>query len=211
MTTSFGEERMLIDGVAGAVLDAVRCSTPSIPPPRRSSGSPPTRRETTPSAPWLRPGVPSTTSTWSTDVALRVRCLRQLQAAMRSHAEELRAMTIAETGSPLFMTRSAQLDDPVESLGWVADLAESYEWTTDLGRAEPLGMPARRWMCRDPAGVVAAITPVERPPPDQPGQAGPGPRRGQHRHPQARPRHAVVRDGARPAHRRGDRHPCRLW
>ncbi len=98
-------------------------------------------------------------SSWSTDVALRVRCLRQLQAAMRSHAEELRAMTIAETGSPLFMTRSAQLDDPVESLGWVADLAEDYEWMTDLGRAEPLGMPAQRWIIREPAGVVAAITP----------------------------------------------------
>jgi aldehyde dehydrogenase (NAD+) len=78
---------------------------------------------------------------------------------MRGSAEELRAMTIAETGSPLFMTRSAQLDDPVESLGWVADLAESYEWTTDLGRAEPLGMPAQRWLRREPAGVVAAITP----------------------------------------------------
>src|ERR1019366_3831125 len=96
---------------------------------------------------------------WSTDLVLRVRCLRQLQAAMRSHAEDLRAMTIAETGSPLFMTRSAQLDDPVESLGWVADLAESYEWMTDLGKAEPLGMPAQRWLCREPAGVVAAITP----------------------------------------------------
>ena len=56
-------------------------------------------------------------STWSTDVALRVRCLRQLRAAMVSHAEELRAMTIAETGSPLFMTRSAQLDDPVGVFG----------------------------------------------------------------------------------------------
>jgi aldehyde dehydrogenase (NAD+) len=98
-------------------------------------------------------------SAWPTDLALRVRCLRQLQTAMQSHAEELRAMTIAETGSPLFMTRSAQLDDPVKSLGWVADLAESYEWMTDLGRAEPLGMPAQRWLRREAAGVVAAITP----------------------------------------------------
>jgi len=98
-------------------------------------------------------------TTWSTDLSLRVRCLRQLQAAMTSHAEELRAMTIAETGSPLFMTRSAQLDDPVASLGWVADLAESYQWVTDLGRAEPLGMPARRWLRREATGVVAAITP----------------------------------------------------
>jgi len=99
------------------------------------------------------------TSSWSTDLALRVRCLRQLQAAMLVHAEDLRALTIAETGSPLFMTHSAQLDDPVAWLGWVADLAESYPWVTDLGKAEPLGMPAQRWLRREATGVVAAITP----------------------------------------------------
>ena len=76
--------------------------------------------------PRRRPAAPSTTRRGPPIVALRVRCLRQLQAAMRAHADELRAMTIAETGSPLFMTRSAQLDEPVAALGWVADLAESY-------------------------------------------------------------------------------------
>jgi aldehyde dehydrogenase (NAD+) len=98
-------------------------------------------------------------SSWSTDVALRVRCLRQLREAMTAHADELRAMTIAETGSPDLFTRSAALDEPVSSLGWVADLAESYQWTRDLGEAKPLGMPARRWVRREPTGVVAAITP----------------------------------------------------
>ncbi len=33
---------------------------------------------------------------WSTDTDLRVRCLRQLQQAMRDHIEELRELTIAE-------------------------------------------------------------------------------------------------------------------
>jgi len=98
-------------------------------------------------------------TSWSTDVALRVRCLRQLQQAMTAHSDELRALTIAETGSPLFFTRSAALDEPVAALGWVADLAEGYEWTVDLGNAKPLGMPARRWVRREPTGVVAAITP----------------------------------------------------
>ncbi len=96
---------------------------------------------------------------WSTDVGLRVRSLRQLQTAFERHADEIRAMTVAETGSPLSLTYSAQLDTPVGSLGWVADLAEGYEWETDLGNAEPLGIPSHRWVRREATGVVGAITP----------------------------------------------------
>ncbi len=96
---------------------------------------------------------------WSTDVEMRVRGLRQLQRAFEAHADEIRAMTVAETGSPLSLTYSAQLDTPVGSLGWVADLAESYEWETDLGNAEPLGIPSHRWVRREATGVVGAVTP----------------------------------------------------
>jgi aldehyde dehydrogenase (NAD+) len=99
------------------------------------------------------------TTGWSTDVALRVRGLRQLQAAFLAHADEIRAMTVAETGSPLSLTYSAQLDAPVESLGWVADLVEGYQWETDLGNASPMGMPSHRWVRREATGVVGAITP----------------------------------------------------
>ena len=68
-------------------------------------------------------------------------------------------MTVAEAGSPVSLTYSAQLDAPVESLGWVADLAEGYEWETDLGNASPLGIPSHRWVRREATGVVGAITP----------------------------------------------------
>ena len=98
-------------------------------------------------------------STWSSDLELRVRCLRQLQAAFVAHADEIREMTIAETGTPAMLTSSAQLDDPVRGLGWVADLAEGYEWESDLGRAEPLGIASHRWIRKEPTGVVGAITP----------------------------------------------------
>jgi aldehyde dehydrogenase (NAD+) len=158
MRGSFGEERMLIGGSlvassTGAVFETSNPATEEVLGVVADASNADAER----ALHAARRAFDETA--WSTDLALRVRCLRQLQAAMRSHAEDLRAMTIAETGSPLFMTRSAQLDDPVESLGWVADLAESYEWMTDLGRAEPLGMPTQRWLCREPAGVVAAITP----------------------------------------------------
>ena len=98
-------------------------------------------------------------TSWATDVSLRVRGLRQLQAAFVAHADEIRAMTVAETGSPLSFTYSAQLDVPVDSLGWIADLAEGYAWETDLGDASPMGIPSHRWIRREATGVVGAVTP----------------------------------------------------
>src|SRR5436309_8472334 len=77
------------------------------------------------------------TTDWSTDHAFRARCLRQLRDAMTAHSEELRDLTIAEVGAPRMLTTMAQLDSPVESLGYVADLAESYEWQSPLGEASP--------------------------------------------------------------------------
>ncbi|HUA94896.1 MAG TPA: aldehyde dehydrogenase [Acidimicrobiales bacterium] len=96
---------------------------------------------------------------WSTDVDLRVTCLRQLRSALETHADELRALTVAEAGSPVSLTYSAQLDDPVASLGWVADLAEGYRFETDLGDAKPLGIASHRWVRREAVGVVGAVTP----------------------------------------------------
>ena len=98
-------------------------------------------------------------TTWSTDVAFRVRCLRQLQQALVDHADELRATTVAEVGAPLALTYGAHLDTPVEGIGWVADLAERYRWVTDLGYAEPFGMRSMRSVHREAVGVVGAITP----------------------------------------------------
>ena len=158
MSADFGEERMLIDGAL--VASSSGATYPTINPATEeilgvaAAGTPADLDRAIGAA---RRAFDE--SSWSADVDLRVRCLRQLQQAMTAHADELRAMTIAETGSPLFFTRSAALDEPVAALGWVADLAEGYEWTTDLGTAKPLGMPAHRWVRREPAGVVAAVTP----------------------------------------------------
>lgn len=96
---------------------------------------------------------------WSADVELRVRCIRQLQQAMRDHVEELRDLTIAEVGAPRMLTSGAQLEGPVEDLSFCADTAESYQWTTDLGTAAPMGMKTRRTVAREAIGVVGAITP----------------------------------------------------
>ncbi|GAA1929337.1 aldehyde dehydrogenase [Nocardioides marmoribigeumensis] len=98
-------------------------------------------------------------SSWSTDLAFRVHCLRQLHEALVDHGESMRALTTAEAGAPAFLTAGPQYDVPVESLRWFADLAESYAWETDLGIASPMGIPTRRTIRREAVGVVAAITP----------------------------------------------------
>ena len=96
---------------------------------------------------------------WSTDLAFRVHCLRQLHAALVEEAESMRALTTAEAGAPAFLTAGPQYDVPVESLRWFADLAESYAWETDLGVASPMGIRTSRTIRREAVGVVAAITP----------------------------------------------------
>jgi len=96
---------------------------------------------------------------WSTNRELRVRCIRQLQQALYDNAEDFKALTTAEVGMPGFMIGAAGFDGPVDGLTFVADLAESYEFETDLGVAAPMGIPSRRTVRREPVGVVAAITP----------------------------------------------------
>ncbi len=97
---------------------------------------------------------------WATDAAFRARCLRQLRDALVAEGETLRALTTAEVGAPAFLTAGPQFDIPVEDLGHWADLAESYDgWRVDLGERVSVGVPTRRELWREPAGVVGAITP----------------------------------------------------
>ena len=96
---------------------------------------------------------------WSTDHALRLRCLRQLHQALVDNADAFKALTRAEVGMPDFMIGAAGFDAPVDGLQWVADMLESYEFETDLGVAKPMGIPSKRTVRREPVGVVAAITP----------------------------------------------------
>jgi aldehyde dehydrogenase (NAD+) len=85
--------------------------------------------------------------------------MRQLRSAFEAHADDIRADTVAEVGCPVSLTYGAQLDVPVEGLGYAADVAEGYAWETDLGEAAPFGIRSRRTLRREPVGVVAAITP----------------------------------------------------
>ncbi|WP_330185565.1 aldehyde dehydrogenase [Nocardia sp. NBC_01503] len=99
------------------------------------------------------------TTDWAQDPAFRATCLRQLRDALRDHLEDLREITIAEVGAPRMLTAGPQLEGPIGDLGWFADLAENYDWETDLGIASPMGIKSGRRLRREPIGVVGAITP----------------------------------------------------
>jgi aldehyde dehydrogenase (NAD+) len=97
------------------------------------------------------------TTSWATDAAFRARCLDQLHKALTEHKEELRELTIADVGAPRVITYGAQLDEPIEIVRYYADLLPGYPLTEEIGELEFRGQRHRRWVEKEPAGVVAAI------------------------------------------------------
>jgi len=97
---------------------------------------------------------------WSTNHALRKRCLEQLQAALESEREELRDELVAEVGTPRLMTYSAQLDAPLEdALRYPAKLIDEFAWERSLPSGSMMGIESRRGVLKEPVGVVGAIVP----------------------------------------------------
>lgn len=98
-------------------------------------------------------------TSWSTDSAFRSRCLTQLYDALSSAKEELRAIVVAEAGSPVLLTYAVQCDSSIEWVPYWAELAKSYRYESPMPDMTFMGMPSRRLMRREPVGVVGAITP----------------------------------------------------
>src|SRR3954469_21103709 len=100
-------------------------------------------------------------SDWSTNHALRKRCLEQLQEALEKEREELREQLILEVGCPRMTTQGPQLDGPLEgALRYPAKLIDEYAWETELpdGPGQQ-GEPNTRRIWKEPVGVVGAIVP----------------------------------------------------
>jgi acyl-CoA reductase-like NAD-dependent aldehyde dehydrogenase len=97
------------------------------------------------------------TTDWSTNVELRVRCLEQLHTALKDHSEELRELTIAEVGAARSATDGAHLDAAIAIAGYYAELLKTYPMSEELSDIEYMGMRNKRWIEKEPAGVVAAI------------------------------------------------------
>lgn len=96
---------------------------------------------------------------WSSDPAFRARCLRQLHGALKSHAAGIRETIRAEVGAVELSLASAMFDMAIGVLPYSAHLAETFRWETELPSAAEWGMPSKRTLIREPAGVAACITP----------------------------------------------------
>jgi aldehyde dehydrogenase (NAD+) len=97
---------------------------------------------------------------WSTDRALRQRCLRQLHDAIVAEQELFRHELVAEVGAPIMTTYMAQLDAPLaDGLLWPARMIDEFDWERRLPDSEPFGMPTSTLVVKEPVGVVGAIIP----------------------------------------------------
>ncbi|TFH22535.1 MAG: aldehyde dehydrogenase family protein, partial [Myxococcales bacterium] len=98
---------------------------------------------------------------WSTNHALRARCLEQLHQALSDLRDELRPVIAAETGSPLAICRMGgpQCDVPISFIPDALAVLESYSWVRDIGISEFMGSPSRRFVHKEAIGVVGCITP----------------------------------------------------
>ncbi len=97
---------------------------------------------------------------WSTNRALRKRCLEQLQEALESEREELREELIAEVGTPRMLTYSAQLDTPLEDgIRYPVRLIDEFPWERALPDGSMFGINSIRAVWKEPMGVVGCIVP----------------------------------------------------
>jgi aldehyde dehydrogenase (NAD+) len=153
------ESRMLVDGAlitaaSGAEFDNDSPATGSVLGATAAAGPDDMRRAI---------GAARRTfdeTDWSTNGALRKRCLEQLQAAISSERDHLREELIAEVGCPDMTITTAQLDWPVaESLRYPAGLIDDFEWERVLDGGGLFGERNVRTVVKEPVGVVGAITP----------------------------------------------------
>jgi aldehyde dehydrogenase (NAD+) len=97
---------------------------------------------------------------WSTNKALRKRCLQQLHDALAGEREQLRQELVEEAGTPVMMTYGAQLDWPLEdALTWPMHYIDEFDWERELPVSHQMGFPSRRSVYKEPIGVIGAIVP----------------------------------------------------
>ena len=93
-------------------------------------------------------------SGWATDRALRQRCLTQLRDGLRSRLDELCEQVMAEVGATMAITvNGPQGSGPLEILDYYLELMQRYRWEEELPVTRHMGVPSKRLLWREAAGV----------------------------------------------------------
>lgn len=156
-----GDLRMLIngklvEGEGGKVFDNVNPATEEVLGPVADG----TRADMARAVAGAREAFDTTD--WSTDKDLRRHSILQLQRAIESEKEDLRAELVAEVGCPVLSTWGPQLDAPLrEALVWPAEMIDRFPWSRDLPVKDAfgIGVEAERQVWKEPIGVVGVIVP----------------------------------------------------
>lgn len=98
---------------------------------------------------------------WSTNHALRLKCIEQLRDALREVEEDFKRQIAAETGAPMGICGDSgpQCSVPIGFIDYTLETLPKYEWSRDLGEADILNLKSRRMVYKEAGGVVGCITP----------------------------------------------------
>jgi aldehyde dehydrogenase (NAD+) len=98
---------------------------------------------------------------WGTNHVARLAHLRKFETAIKANLDHLKEAAIAEAGSTRHNAQGPQAEGPVNMIEWTLDYLEHFQWDRDIGNytSVELGMTSKRIVCKEAAGVVAAITP----------------------------------------------------
>ncbi len=98
-------------------------------------------------------------SVWPTDREFRLRVLKQFRDGLHANRDRIKALAVAEVGSPLGCLPGPQCDAPISFTDFVLETLESFEFDRELPVANTMGVPSKRYVWKEAAGVVGAITP----------------------------------------------------
>ena len=107
------------------------------------------------------PAAPFDNTDWSTNHALRLKCLQQLQRGLRAVESELKRQIAAETGAPLGIcgAMGPHCEIPIGFIDYTLKTLPEFQWSRDIGIAEMMGGKSRRLVEKEAIGVVACVTP----------------------------------------------------
>ncbi len=204
------ERRMLIDGelveaASGALFDNASPATGAVLGVTAAAGAHDMERAIAAA----RAAFDSTD--WSTNPALRKRCLDQLQCRAGGRKRgTARPNSSPRSGAPVMTTQTAQLEWPLaESLRYPARLIDDFEWERVLDGGGLFGERNVRTVVKEAVGVVAAVAPSNFPIEVVLNKLGPALAAGNTVVLKPDPQHAVERHQAGADHRRAHRHPAR--